>query len=225
MLSEVAQGVLTCQQPTPIREPTAGPPGIPRSRAPAGGSRGERVRRVLRILLQLLFHPEALTLDDLMLLLGVSRRTVYRDIQLLREIGLPLLFDHKRGHYCLLDTEGASIVPATVASIEGALSAGPPPRAPDTAQRPDHWPFNWEESVALLALLRAAPVPEGTEWRSILQDIDGELKQRIQRVFGRKSGSIAAHAALLAFKPHLSVAALRSSMERFWKCRMDPDYR
>jgi predicted DNA-binding transcriptional regulator YafY len=59
---------------------------------------GARVKRLLQIML-LLHEAEPRSVFGLADQFEVSRRTIFRDVELLREIGFPVTFDHKSQGY------------------------------------------------------------------------------------------------------------------------------
>ncbi len=58
-----------------------------------------RLLRMLRCFYRLMNEPESVTIEELVKLLAVSRRTVLRDLALLRKAGVPVTFDRATRHY------------------------------------------------------------------------------------------------------------------------------
>ncbi len=78
----------------------------------------ERVRRLLRML-TLLRSGRAFGADNLATALDVSRRTVFRDLKLLENAGVPYKFEHNAGQYRI---ETALSLPPTHLSMDEALA-------------------------------------------------------------------------------------------------------
>jgi proteasome accessory factor B len=77
-----------------------------------------RLQRLLELLIHLQDGPAHNT-STLATALGVSRRTVFRDLDMLRDAGVPLTFDGERLCY---EFEGASILPPTSFTTQEALA-------------------------------------------------------------------------------------------------------
>lgn len=60
------------------------------------------------------YNTESLALEC-----GVSRRTIFRDLEVLRQSGIPLAFDERQQHYCI---PGSCLLPPTNFTPEEALS-------------------------------------------------------------------------------------------------------
>lgn len=77
-----------------------------------------RIARLLR-LLEVLQSEDASNVDDLARECGVSRRTVFRDLNALRGAGVPIQFDEPTGSYTLAS---AAVLPTTNLTISEALA-------------------------------------------------------------------------------------------------------
>jgi proteasome accessory factor B len=76
------------------------------------------IHRLLQ-LISLLQAGRAYNIDALALECNVSRRTIFRDLELVRQSGIPILFDEKVRQYRI---PGACLLPPTNFSLEEALS-------------------------------------------------------------------------------------------------------
>lgn len=77
-----------------------------------------RITRLLR-LLSVLQGGKSYNTVGLATMCGVSRRTIFRDLDVLREAGIPLVFDEERQQYYL---NGTSFLPPTNFTAEEALA-------------------------------------------------------------------------------------------------------
>ena len=77
-----------------------------------------RIHRLLQ-LIGLLQVGRGYNAESLALECGVSRRTIFRDLDMLRQSGIPLAFDEGRQRYCI---PGACLLPPTNFTPEEALS-------------------------------------------------------------------------------------------------------
>jgi proteasome accessory factor B len=77
-----------------------------------------RITRLLQ-LLQLLQSGTRANVAELAVECGVSQRTTFRDLEALREAGLPLVFDKKQQRYCIA---GVFFLPTTNFTAEEAFS-------------------------------------------------------------------------------------------------------
>ncbi len=77
-----------------------------------------RIHRLLQ-LIGLLQVGRGYNAESLALECGVSRRTIFRDLDVLRQSGIPLAFDQRQQYYCI---PGSCLLPPTNFTPEEALS-------------------------------------------------------------------------------------------------------
>lgn len=80
--------------------------------------RSDRIERLLK-LIQCLQSGRAQAVDDLVELIGVSRRTIFRDLDLLTRAGIPYTFDRARKRY---STERTTLLPPVSLTHAEALA-------------------------------------------------------------------------------------------------------
>jgi len=78
----------------------------------------ERIHRLIH-LVQLLQRDEPIPFEDLRRELGTSRRTLFRDLSVLEQAGMPCTFDREKGGYIL---ERSYFLPPVKLSLEEALA-------------------------------------------------------------------------------------------------------
>jgi predicted DNA-binding transcriptional regulator YafY len=129
------------------------------------------------------------TVPNLMDTFGVSRRTVFRDMNRLREVGVPVYLDPESGCYRLKRDVG---------EFDVLDSKG--------------WDLQWRECVALLAILERADLPEGSSLQSMRSNLLGKLVEWVHAEYGDRAGSVLANARLLQYRPSLSIEDIEAFM-------------
>lgn len=172
------------------------------------GGKLERLNRLLDMLVILVTAREPVPIEHLTGRYPISRRTLFRDLEALREAGVPV--SRGRVHGYTIDKEWlASLAPAVPADAKDSMLRLAP------CSRPD-WPLDWPESVALVAGLSRIIAPEGTEWDRYLNQARTRLLSHLNLVFGRKAGSLLTHARLLSKSPGLPLGRRATALNAFW---------
>jgi hypothetical protein len=142
--------------------------------------------RLLRLYLALSQAPSTVTINQLVRVNGVSRRTAFRDLRRLRTIGVPVVFDRANGRF----------------RIDGALHEF-------GSISPRSWPLCWDEAVGLFAILETTRCPAGSEWEMTRELLAGKLRHWLETRCGRDGSQAIAHARLLANNPRTAISELR----------------
>jgi hypothetical protein len=167
-------------------------------------ARVSKLTRVLHLIVLLLARPGQMRVGGAARELGVSRRTLFRDLKALRAAGFRVQCDDTDGGYTLVLDERLPGLRDTLHELLG--------RAVDPAYACE-WPFNWKESVALLAALQAANVPAGSEWAGLLQRVSLVIETMIIRQFGDVAASVRQNASLLMNGSDLSISQLHQETQ------------
>ena len=114
----------------------------------------ERVTRVIHLDILLREHPQALSTRRLCTELGVSRRTLRRDLTVLRRAGENVGYVRTEGGYRI------SVPTAQIAAVLGAKEFG-----------------------ALLAVARGAAPNSGSEFEKALRDVSEKLSRQLESEF------------------------------------------
>lgn len=151
-----------------------------------------RVSRAIDILRLLLQHPQEARVRCLCERYGVSRRTILRDIAILRSANVPVRYIAHRGHF-RLDEQWR-------AAFELDRTA---------------WPLSWEESVTVFAALQQIR-GQHPATDDLARGALSKLVLWMRADMGDRAGSVLANARLVAENPRRSVHELHRLMSRFW---------
>ena len=175
--------------------------------ASEAGGKSERLNRLLDMFVILATAREPVSIQLLMSRYPIGRRTLFRDLEALREAGVPVSRGRLNGY--TIDKDWlASVASTTPADPRDSMLRLARPGRPD-------WPLDWPQSVALIAGLNKLFAPEGTEWDKYLNQARTRLLSHLNVVFGRKAGSLLTHARLLATKPELSLGPRATALDAF----------
>jgi predicted DNA-binding transcriptional regulator YafY len=112
----------------------------------------------------------------------ISRRTFFRDLDALRQAGIPIVYDSKNREYAL----ERHFVFDWVSN--GALT--------------------WRDAVALLAILSIVQCPHDSELEQYKAELTGKLLNWIRNNHGDEADSIIANSKLLKSNPSASVKGM-----------------